>query len=526
MFCNSPGRASFPGSALISFSRSCVIASFWGCLVKVNRREFLKMAGALAVVSREALAAPREAGLLVNDIHSRLNPTHVDRIVPVHSMNELRDVLQVARRDRKSVSISGGRHAMGGQQFGAGTTLLDMRKLNRVLGLDSASGILEVEAGIQWPELIDQCLKRQKGAAQQWGIAQKQTGADRMTIGGTLAANAHGRGLRFKPIVGDVESFALMDAAGEVHTCSRAQNPELFRLAIGGYGLFGIIMSAKLRLTPRRKVERVVEVFDVEDLIPAFERRITDGFLYGDFQFSVDEASRDFLRKGVFSCYKPVSGATPVAETQKELADSDWRELLYLAHAHKSKAFSRYAAYYLSTNGQTYWSDTHQLSIYPDGYHRPLDRRLGAKAGATEMITEIYVPRARLVDFLEEARAELRRNAVSVIYGTIRLIERDDESFLAWARQPYACIIFNLHTVHTRKGREHSAAAFRRLIDMGISRGGSYFLTYHRYATRHQVEACYPQFPDFLRLKKKYDPEERFQSDWYRHCRRMFADVF
>jgi protein-S-isoprenylcysteine O-methyltransferase len=29
----------------------------------------------------------------------------------------------------------------------------------------------------------------------------------------------------------------------------------------------------------------------------------------------------------------------------------------------------------------------------------------------------------------------------------------------------------------------------------------------------------------FLRLKKRYDPEERFQSDWYRHYRTMFADI-
>jgi hypothetical protein len=28
--------------------------------------------------------------------------------------------------------------------------------------------------------------------------------------------------------------------------------------------------------------------------------------------------------------------------------------------------------------------------------------------------------------------------------------------------------------------------------------------------------------PEFLRLKKKYDPEERFQSDWYRHHKAMF----
>jgi hypothetical protein len=60
---------------------------------------------------------------------------------------------------------------------------------------------------------------------------------------------------------------------------------------------------------------------------------------------------------------------------------------------------------------------------------------------------------------------------------------------------------------------------------MATRRGGSYYLTYHRDASRKQVEACYPQFAEFLQLKKKYAPEGRFQSDWYRHYREMFADV-
>jgi hypothetical protein len=106
----------------------------------------------------------------------------------------------------------------------------------------------------------------------------------------------------------------------------------------------------------------------------------------------------------------------------------------------------------------------------------------------------------------------------------VRLIERDDESFLPWAKQPYACTIFNLHTVHSPEGLRRSAKAFRRLIDMAARRAGTYYLTYHRHATRDQVHKCYPQFSQFLRLKKNYDPEERFQSDWYRHYRTMFAD--
>ena len=164
------------------------------------------------------------------------------------------------------------------------------------------------------------------------------------------------------------------------------------------------------------------------------------------------------------------------------------------------------------------------MSTYIDNYHEALDKQLGAREKATEMITEIYVPRTELIRFLQDVRKDVRENDVNVIFGTLRLIEKDEESFLAWAKEPYVCIIFNLHVVHSAKGLQKAAADFRRLIDRGIQYGGSYYLTYHRWATRKQVETCYPQFVEFLRLKKTHDPEERFQSDWYRHYREMFAD--
>jgi len=292
----------------------------------------------------------------------------------------------------------------------------------------------------------------------------------------------------------------------------------------GGYGLFGLVATATLRLAPRRKLERVVEIIEMDGLMDAFQRRIAQGFLFGDCQYATDAGSADFLRRGVFSCYRPVDDARAMPPAQKELSAEDWDRLLYLSHTDKRRAFDAYAAYYLTTSGQLYWSDTMQLSVYLDDYHAALDRRLGAHEPATEVITEIYVPRAALGAFLADVRADFRRHDVDLIYGTIRLIERDDESMLAWARQPWACIIFNLHTAHDPPGLARSAEAFRRLIDFAIARGGSYFLTYHRFATRGQVAACYPQFAEFLRRKRQHDPQERFQSEWYRHYRTMFAD--
>ena len=465
----------------------------------------------------------------LNDIHSQLNETAMRRVATPRTAEEVRQAIAAVRSEGGSLSIAGGRHAMGGQQFLDGGTLLDTRGLNRILALDAERGLLRVEAGMMWDDLVRGLREMQQGNdarqgnGRRWSIVQKQTGADRLSVGGALAANGHGRGLTYKPIVQDVESFDLIGADGIMRRCSRAENAQLFSLAIGGYGLFGVIYAVTLRLMPAHRLRRVVEITTVERLESLFKERITAGFTYGDFQYKTDETSPGFLREGVMSCYIPVSDgpiydseAEAVKEPQYLLSEQDWRGLLYLSHADKARAFDEYAGFYMSTNGQTYDSDTFQLSMYIDDYHRELDRSLNAAAKCTETITELYVPLPSLADFMDAAASELRERNANVIYGTIRLIEREDETFLNWARQPYACIVFNLHVQHTEAGITHTADALRALIDLATERNGSYFLTYNRFATPEQLARCYPQFPEFLAKQRRYDPDDVFSSDWLR----------
>lgn len=462
-------------------------------------------------------------GPTVNDVHSLLNETRVARIVVPLSEAEVRRTVLAARAERLPVAITGGRHAMGGQQFATDGILLDTTRLDRVLDFDQARGEIEVEAGVQWPALMDWLDSAQSGRGDRWGIVQKQTGADRLSIGGAVAANIHGRGLALPPIVADVAAVTLVGADGEARRCSRTEHADLFRLAVGGYGLVGVVSRVRLRLTRRRRMERVVTLLDVDDLMPAFGRRLDAGFVYGDFQFAIDPGGDDFLRQGVFSCYRPVPVEAPLRDGQRALSSTDWHRLLTLAHTDKRRAVDAYTAHYLATTGQRYWSDRLQMADYVDGYHRPIDNLLGHQG--SEMITELYVPRPRLAAFLAEVRDDARRHAVDIVYGTVRLIERDDATVLAWAREPWACVVFNVHVAHTPDGIERAATDFRRLIDRAIDQGGSYYLTYHRFATRRQVERGHPRFAEFLGRKLAVDPEERFQSDWYRHYRRMFADA-
>src|SRR5258708_23296903 len=188
----------------------------------ISRRRFITGSAAVAIVSGAAGSIAGEPeSILVNDIHSELNPTRVLKVLEPQSVEDVQNIVRTARKNRQAISVAGGRHAMGGQQFGEDTILIDIRKLKRMLRFDRERGIVEVEAGIEWPDLIDGYLALQKTDGQAWGIAPKQTSADRLTMAGTIGANAHGRGLRMRPFISDVESFALVDAAGTPHRCSR-----------------------------------------------------------------------------------------------------------------------------------------------------------------------------------------------------------------------------------------------------------------------------------------------------------------
>jgi FAD/FMN-containing dehydrogenase len=458
--------------------------------------------------------------ILCNDVHSRLNPVRVSQVQHPQSTAEVTALIRDAALHGRKISICGGRHAMGGQQFGEATVLLDCSGLKAFGEIDRKRGLVEAGTGLMWPELIARLHAAQEGHSTVWTIRQKQTGADDLTLGGALASNIHGRGLRMKPFIDDVEAFTLVDAAGEVRRCSRQENDELFRLAIGGYGCFGVITSVALRLTPRIKVERTVEVTMLDRVPAEMDARIAGGALYGDFQFAIDECSPDFLHRGVLSTYRAAAEDREMEEVRTLGAD-EWKELIRLAHTDRTRAFETYAKHYLGTDGSLYWSDTHQLAVYLCDYHQDLDCCLGTATGS-EMITELYIPRHALTAFMKAASMELRPRGVPVIYGTIRWIRRDEESFLAWAREDFACVIFNLHVEHDR--REPAIAAFRALIDLALSSGGNYFLTYHRWARREQVVQAYPQFREFLAAKERHDPEGRFQSEWWRHYRDLLAE--
>jgi len=487
----------------------------------VRRRDFLKaISAAPFLAATPAFAESR--GVLVNDAHTGLNPTWVERVERPVSLTEIQKLLKDCRRQRKQLSLCGSRHATGGQQFAAKSVLFDLRGMNRVLNLDEKTGILSVDGGIEWPELIQGYLAAQKNTAA-WGIRQKQGGADRLSLGGALSANAHGHCLGVPPMIADVEWIDVVTSDGAVKRCSRKENNDLFSAAVGGYGLFGVITSVGLRLVPRRKVRRRVETQTTAEMLHLVEKRAAAGAPFGYFQYSVDETSLEFMRTGILTTYEQAADDAPLSEHNGDIDEETLVTLLEIAHKNRRSAYARYAKLELSKDGSVEWSDLHQLSTYPLGYHKVIEKNLGAEFEGADLIWELYVPQGELIAFLEDARRFLLKSETPLIYGTVRFIEQDRDSFLAWARKRSACVIFSPHVPSSAAAMKKAGEACRQLMQSATKRGGTFYLTYNRFAARAEMDAAYPQFAEFLRLKKKYDPTEMFQSEWYRHYKDLYA---
>ena len=460
---------------------------------------------------------------VLNDVQSRLNETAVARVVEPATPEEIRDVIEEASAEGLKACPAGALHSMGGQQFISGGVSVSTTKLKVIGPLDPESSTVWVQSGVTWPELTGWLRADQQGRNNELTIIQKQTGADELTLGGALSSNVHGRVLGRKPIVDDIEAFYLTLASGDRVLCSRDENAELFRAAIGGYGMFGVVDSVLLKLEPKVQMVRRVAEVSTGEVMDSLQDRMGQGATYGDFQYMTDETSPDFMSKGILSTYTPTRSVVGVPGGQLGLSTDDWMRLYVLAHTDKARAYTEYASHYLQTDGQLYWSDEHQFSPYlPDAGQR-MAQHLGWTTFASLMISELYVPPDRFEQFMSSARRAILDTGANVIYGTVRLIKAEDETVLRWAKQDYACIIFNLLVEHSPQGIDRARTQFRALIDCALDEGGCYYLTYHRWARRDQLEKAYPELPRFLDLKNKYDPKGLFDSDWFRSLRETIA---
>jgi len=443
-------------------------------------------------------AAPLPIATAGSNDASRLNANQPAEVIaiasdPAEAELQLSTLIQRAIEQHRHISISGASHSMGGHTLYPGGIVLNMNPFNR-MSLDKKQRILTVGAGARWSEVIP--FLDQHGLA----VAVMQSNND-FSVGGSLSVNCHGWQNDSPPISGTVESFRILTASGSILRCSRTENQELFSLALGGYGLFGVMLEVNLRVVPNefyRAEAHHVAPMDYARAYREFTQNREDvGLAYGRINVAPD----GFMENAIIILLKRTPTHHSAVSTLSDEAPSLLNRLVFRGGVGSNygknlrwrleKSMGETAGKVLSRN---------QIMNEPSNLYATRD------AGSTDILHEYFVPGARLGEFIEKARSVFLKHRPELLNITVRNVEPDTDTFLRYAREEVFGLVMLFHQRRDPASEVAMQALTRELIDTAIACGGRYYLPYRAHATEEQFARAYPQAREFFALKHRYDP--------------------
>ena len=136
-----------------------------------------------------------------------------------------------------------------------GGVVISTARLNRIIALDAATGLVTCEAGVSLEQLMV------AGLPAGWFVPVSP-GTRQVTVGGAIAADVHGKNHHVAgSFARHVRSFDLLLPDGEPRTVTEQSDPALFWATAGGMGLTGLIVRATVAMkrvaTSRIRVDTV-----------------------------------------------------------------------------------------------------------------------------------------------------------------------------------------------------------------------------------------------------------------------------
>jgi FAD/FMN-containing dehydrogenase len=450
----------------------------------------------------------------VNDA-SCLNRTAVYGVVAVRSVEDIRNALLYAREQGLPVSIAGVRHSMGGQAFAPGAVVLDMTRFDQI-GLDAERRILTAQSGATWHEI-------QNALHPRFAVKAMQS-TDIFTVGGSISVNAHGMDHRAGAVGSTVRAMRVMLADGSIRTVSRDEDPRLFRLVIGGYGLFGVILDAELDVTDNVIYRSERRVVDYREFPRLFRDEIEPEKRFGLMYGHLSTAEPRFLREMLLYTYAQVDA--PVAELPPlgEVRGVKLRRLLFNLSKHGALAMRLkwFAEKHLEprlescpvSRNQALGEGEACLVPRNQPMHDSVPYLKNALPDETDILQEYFVPRDRLVPFIDGVRRIVRRERATLLNASVRVVHAQD-NVLTYAPTYMFAVVLYVNQRTDAEGSARMERLTRALIDLSAEQGGRFFLPYQLHYSADQLRRAYPEVDEFFAAKLELDPDRRFTSHFY-----------
>jgi FAD/FMN-containing dehydrogenase len=469
--------------------------------MKITRREFVA-AGAAAVALPTAAAARQR--VILNDA-SGLNPTPVAKHVIAPDgrdafIKALRDELREAAQTGRPVALGAARHSMGGQSLARDGTAITLPPSPLIPNAEA--GTYTAGFGTRWSDVVPTL------DAIGFSPVVMQSNND-FGVASTFSVNAHGWAVPHGPMGSTVKSVEMMLADGTLLRCSREENGDLFRAAMGGYGLLGIVVSLDVEMVPNSLLRGTVKTLPAGEFADEFLRAAphTSGTRMAYGRLSVSR--RDFLDEAMLVTFHeqdaPGDGMPPMKKSNIVATVSRG---MYRAQVGSDTAkLARWSTEKLATPRMFSRPITRNSLL-----NAPVSNLANTDPSRTDILHEYFVRPELLVPFLDACREVIPRHGQELLNVTLRYVGSDQTSVLAYAPSPRIAAVMSFSQLVTPSAEAAMIRMTEELIDRVNAIGGSFYLPYRLHARRDQVEKAYPRLAEFASLKRQYDPNLRFRN--------------
>lgn len=434
---------------------------------------------------------------------ARLSSASSMRVVSLSTNREksiasIQDALATANEQNLSVTIGGARHSMGGQTLLDKSIHIDMDGFSEIR-MDGPN-TLRVQSGARWKDVVAFLHERDLS------VSVMQTNHD-FSVGGSISVNAHGWQHGKGPIASTVRAFDIVRANGSVAHCSRTENPELFSLALGGYGLFGVILDVWLDVVPNERLKSVHRRVVLDEFVQEWFSLANDEntqMLYGRLRIVPQRLFEDVLITG----YIPIQMDKPFPELGTVPLDKLKRAVF---RGSQNSSFGKWLRWNLESVIGGEASGVHLRSFLQN---EPAATYANRNPEKTDVLHEYFVPADQLVGFVQASAKILSSCDIDLLNVTIRSVQKDTDTVLRYANEDvFALVMLFTYDVDPNVDEQMRKCTVR-LVDKALEHRGSFYLPYRTHPTVLQFQRAYPSYKEFWSKKQKHDPQGVFKSQF------------
>lgn len=443
--------------------------------------------------------------MYVNDI-SMLNKTKIYKEIYVKTIVDIQKIIKKANKENRKISIVGSKHSMGGHTMYDDSYYININRMKKMKLLPKNK--LRVESGAKFCDIIKYLNKYKKT------ICSMQSYCN-FTIGGSISVNAHGI-ISDEHLSNTVCELRIINSEGKLIKCNKRTNSKLFKLVMGGYGLFGVIYDCVIKIQDNYEFIPKISVIDSSKYLSYSKKHLKQNNTMKITRVNLSNTNKFMVIK-----YHKINNKPVKSKLKKKLHKENLKNLffVYLLSTETFKLLRfKYEnikekpmdfSVYKTTPNELLYVDTNVVTPYSE------------YSLFTFILQEYFISEKYFNRFIKEFKLlcekHLLLKGITLLNVTIRIINKDTNTYLKYApTKRYSFVLYFkiLKVVHTTTFK----SLCNKFIDLVLKYKGTFYLPYSTFYTKEQLLKSYPMIKSFIKYKKHYDKNELFNNKFYQYC--------